>query len=161
MLWCTIPRPYKHANPPFNTHTTHYTISLAGYPRLAQALTLTTFKAHTNTKMLYLLRGATNSVYGFNYNFVHYMSCLLARLLLMQKAQTMTAECQNVFKDVHQRRLLTFMFDEIYLEKDVHWDLSSCLGKKVISDMRKLRHSRSENFDMCNTDIQYYHHTFE
>ena len=40
MLLCAIPRPSKHASPPLNTHTAHYTIPLAGYPSLAQALTL-------------------------------------------------------------------------------------------------------------------------
>lgn len=40
MLLCDILRPSEHANPTLNTHITHYTISLAGYPGLAQALTL-------------------------------------------------------------------------------------------------------------------------
>lgn len=127
MLLCAIPRPSKHANPPLSTNTPHYTILLVSYPRLAQALTLLLqFKdTHTyaNTQMCYLLMGARNSLYWLNYNFVHYISSLLARLLLMQKAETRTTECQSVFKNVHQRRLFTFMSCEIYPERDAHCDL--------------------------------------
>lgn len=74
MLLCAIPRPSKHANPFLNTHATHYTISLARNPRLAHASThFQRFKdIHTNTKMCYLLSAVRNSLYWFNYNFVHY-----------------------------------------------------------------------------------------
>lgn len=160
MLLCSIPRPSKHANPPLNTHTTHYTIPLASYPRLAHASTLLQrlkdahTRTHTHTKMCNLLKGARNSQYWFNYNLVHCISHLLTRLWLMPKAQAMTVECQSVFKDVNQRRLLTFM----------SWDLSggTFIGIFCLVEVSRLflmsewSHSISEYFD-----IKYSHHTFK
>lgn len=94
MLLCSIPRPSKHANPPLNTLTTHYTFPLVSYPRLAQTLLQQLKDApprHTHTPRLH-----GNSQSWFNYNLVHYIIYLLARLWLMPKAQAMTSECQSV-----------------------------------------------------------------